>query len=121
MLRTDKPAPRKEVLPTANLDNLTLDVLEAERLVYGCHYGNYKADHPHTKRAREEAVAAQKTPPPGWKRCKHCGRYFKPPRYKRGLLYCSDECRVEARNKRANEKRHQRKQQNEEANHVREE
>ena len=30
-------------------DHLEYDVMRAEALGYGCHYGAYKADHPETK------------------------------------------------------------------------
>lgn len=124
MPRMDKPeAPRgytlgKEVYATAELDNLTLDVLEAEALGYGCRYGDYKAAHPYTKQAREEAAAGIKTPPPGGKLCKHCKKPFIPLRFKSGTLYCSEECRILASNKRATERRQKLKQQNEEAIYV---
>lgn len=104
----------KEMQAAAPLDNLTLDVLEAEALGYGCRYGDYKAAHPYTKQAREEAGVYKRAPAPGGKLCKNCGKYFLPRRFKTGTMYCSEECRIKASTKRAAERRKQKKE-NEEA------
>ena len=73
------------------IDNLTRDVLEAERLGYGCHYGKYKADHPRTAELvcgqddRTVLVA-----------CAECGTLFEPARNER---FCCALCRNRARNR----------------------
>ena len=72
------------------MDNLTRDVLEAERLGYGCHYGNYKADHPHTRPAPDEPLAHLEEQEE-FRICKHCGKSF----VRQSLLrdFCSDICK----------------------------
>lgn len=77
----------KEVIP---LDNLTRDVLEAERLGYGCHYGNYKADHPHTRPAAD-ALIIEPEKPEEIRICKHCGTSFVRQRNLRD--FCSGVCK----------------------------
>lgn len=68
------------------MDNLDKDIAMAMKLGYGCHYGAYKADHPHTRnddgfnqnQNREMLV------------CERCGqRYFK---QRFGQKYCSTRC-----------------------------
>lgn len=68
------------------MDNLDKDIAMALKLGYGCHYGAYKADHPHTRdsdgveqnQSREMFV------------CERCGqRYFK---RRHGQVYCSTRC-----------------------------
>ncbi len=72
------------------LDNLTRDCLAAER--QGVSYGQYKAQHPHTKVAREEPAEAD-----GLQRkvCPECGETFinTGPRTRK---FCSDYCRNNA-------------------------
>lgn len=42
------------------LDNIDLDVIDADRLGYGPHYGHFKVDHPYTKDANEERLTGKK-------------------------------------------------------------
>ena len=76
------------------LDNLDRDVREARRLGYGCHYGRYKADRPHTRELPpEEPVEAAAGTVPEWElsRCRNCGKPFRSNKSTR--LYCSPQCR----------------------------
>ena len=77
------------------LDNIDLDVIDADRLGYGPHYGHFKADHPYTKEANEARLIEKKKPAPPKKmyelKCHTCGELFaaKSP-YKR---YCCSKCK----------------------------
>lgn len=70
------------------LDNIERDVIAAMALGYGVHYGNYKADHPHTK-----DVPAEEIPADHLRRCRYCGRIFSTHGRHFRKLYCDDECR----------------------------
>lgn len=77
-------------------DNLTLDVLDAERLGYGPHYGNYKADHPNTAEANRARLGDKPKRQPKAKRvyeffCLGCGCKFTTTNLKR--RYCGDGCK----------------------------
>lgn len=68
------------------MDNLDKDIAMAMKLGYGCHYGAYKADHPHTRditdSAQNQTVKMMV--------CERCGqRYFK---RKHNQKYCSTRC-----------------------------
>lgn len=78
------------------MDNLTRDVLEAQRLGYGCHYGNYKEDHPHTRPVPADvAVTAEDVrrsePERVLRVCRHCGKEFV--RRTNLLNFCSEICK----------------------------
>lgn len=82
------------------MDNLARDVRMAEKLGYGCHYGWYKADHPHTADLTDEEilglpVKGKKKKPvakgPEMTVCLWCGKSFLASRY--GKQYCNDDCR----------------------------
>lgn len=79
------PYARIAVERGGDLDNLTRDVLAAEALGYGCHYGDYKADYPNTR----------DTPLPvrteNMKTCPGCGKHF-PSNGKPRPVYCSMSC-----------------------------
>lgn len=92
-------------------DNLDLDVMDALAMGYGCQYGRFKADHPLTKDANEERLAAMQkkrkqpaeTKPPRKRReyfkkftkvCKCCGNKFVATNS--GRRYCSDLCKGRA-------------------------
>ena len=81
-----KPAP---------LDNIDLDVIDAQALGYGCHYGDFKADHPFTKDANEARLAKPKRKPQPHKvyefYCRGCGAKFTTENKKR--RYCTDACK----------------------------
>ena len=68
-------------------DNLDMDCRRAMELGYGVHYGNYKADYPHTRDDSLEVVA-HKYPE---RECKNCGKPFWPSRADQ--IYCCEECR----------------------------
>lgn len=77
-------------------DNLSMDVLDAERLGYGCRYGHYKADHPYTKEANEARLAAKPKKQPKPRQvyeffCRGCGQKFTTTNSLR--KYCSDGCK----------------------------
>ena len=82
------------------LDNLDRDVIRAERLGYGCHYGRYKADHPHTRveDAHPAPIIEVQELPNTLKPCKFCGKMFDPEDlgYTKARMFCSDECQYES-------------------------
>jgi hypothetical protein len=77
-------------------DNIDLDVMDAQRLGYGVHYGNYKADHPYTAAANEARLQPARKPSTTTgaklykKVCPVCNRQFTAQRKDR--KYCSDRC-----------------------------
>lgn len=79
------------------LDNLTRDVIAAERLGYGCHYGHYKADHPHIE------TEAPEERDPELRACTECGTLFLPVRDGR---FCCKECRNRNLNRENYRKKH---------------
>ena len=85
-------------------DNITRDVMAAERLGYGCHYGRYKADHPHTKEDYEEFAAARdaKAGAGMQKACAECGSIFHA-KCERNI-YCCKECAKRVANRRRSER-----------------
>lgn len=102
-------------------DSLSMDVLEAERLGYGCHYGHYKADHPHTKEANEARLCKnrKKQPAPDGRKsyervCPVCGEKFTT--YNALKKYCSDNCK-ERRNGATARAKHRKEREEMEANH----
>lgn len=80
------------------LDNIDLDMINADRLGYGVQYGRYKADHPFTKEANEPILSGKK------KICikqvyEHtciCGMKFTTTN--KNKLYCSERCKAYRRN-----------------------
>lgn len=68
------------------LDNIEKDVIAAMKLGYGVHYGNYKADHPHT--ATETACVEPAVVEPMV--CERCGQRFFMKRF--GQKYCCTRC-----------------------------
>lgn len=80
-------------------DNLDLDVEDAERLGYGCHYGRFKADHPNTKDANEARLYPKKKQPQEQLRvrtvyekvCPVCGKKFTTTWVSK--KYCDDLCK----------------------------
>lgn len=116
LTRLGSEKPKK---PGKHLDNLTRDVLEAERLGYGCHYGRYKADHPHTptaapapRRAPEKDKTHISERP---RTCAMCGKTFYSSN-PRPLKYCGPECAYEANQMHGKERyrRHREKMKQEE-------
>ena len=89
------------------MDHLAWDVARAQRLGYGCHYGRYKVDHPHTVDLWEEEASQTRKPkrkepelpaePP--KYCLGCGKEFLP--RKNFANYCSVACRKADRARKA--------------------
>lgn len=64
------------------MSNLDKDIMMAEKLGYGIHYGRYKADHPHTQH-EEETQEAKAT-------CLLCGNSINRPRHNQ--KYCCTRC-----------------------------
>ena len=74
------------------MDNIEKDVAAALRLGYGCRYGRYKVDYPHTAVRIVEAVPEpEDDEPPRY--CRHCGKEFSPNTGHQ--IFCTDECRLE--------------------------
>lgn len=81
------------------MDNLERDVRMAEKLGYGCHYGWYKADHPHTADLTDEEILGlpvkgkrkQRKKGPDMTACLWCGKSFLTTSH--GKQYCNDDCR----------------------------
>lgn len=92
----------REIPAKAKLDNIDLDVQDAEALGYGCHYGAYKADHPNTKEDNAPRLAQamrkrRKRDPKDYDRiCPICGREFTAAYRQR--IYCSDKCKMKKSN-----------------------
>lgn len=70
------------------MDRIEYDVMEAERLGYGVHYGHYKADHPISD-FNPDAPQKPKTLPS--RKCKECEKEFTPERP--NMWYCCEDCR----------------------------
>lgn len=88
--------PRKRRKP---IDKLEYDVIQAERLGYGCHYGRYKADHPKTQAEYEtqHGKPAQKVDNRRVVRsCLRCGAQFTVGSTHANKMYCCDDCRIKA-------------------------
>lgn len=81
-------------------DNIDLDVMDAERLGYGPHYGYYKVDHPLTKDANEARLAAKRNQPkprPVYEfACRVCGTRFITTNKKR--RHCCADCKKKKEN-----------------------
>lgn len=97
-------------------DNLDLDVIDALAMGYGVQYGRFKVDHPFTKDANEERLAAKKktrakttykTPAPRFRNytlvCKYCGNKFTATNC--GRKYCSNTCKGRAKMKTRKDKK----------------
>lgn len=76
------------------MDNLEKDVAAALRLGYGCQYGRYKVDHPHTADHTVDLIPEEEEVDPP-KQCRHCGKEFRPDNGNQ--VFCSEECRVDRR------------------------
>lgn len=78
------------------LDNIDLDMIDADRLGYGVHYGHFKMDHPFTKEANESRLKKKQTTQTKSRmeyvfNCPTCGKEFTTPNKAR--RYCSDLCK----------------------------
>ena len=73
------------------LDNLTKDVLEAEKA--GMSYGQWKALHPHTKYSGKKRSRLKMEEAKTYRKCVICGATFEV-KYPHHVM-CSDECREE--------------------------
>lgn len=88
------------------LDNIDLDVIDADRLGYGPHYGHFKVDHPYTKDANEERLGGKQHKQPAKqkisvkqvheKTCPVCGKKFTTTTKLK--KYCSPKCREKGGN-----------------------
>lgn len=70
------------------LDNLTMDVMEAEKA--GMSYGKWKAFNPKTKKKREKPIRPVTVK--NCRKCSVCGKEFEV-KYPRQHM-CSDDCRI---------------------------
>jgi hypothetical protein len=86
------------------MDHLSRDVLEAERLGYGCRYGDFKTDHPYTHYEGEDREPEQEHGTV-LKNCQHCGKEFYATAQQSNKLYCSEECRIKHNNEKENQRR----------------
>lgn len=83
-------------------DHLEYDVMRAEALGYGCHYGKYKADHPETRAEFETTTGLLPIITPAHPKneqerfCLFCGRPFEVKYQTDGKVYCCDDCRQKA-------------------------
>lgn len=103
------PYARIAVERGGDLDNLTRDVLAAEALGYGCHYGDYKADYPNT---RDTPLPVKSEP---MKTCPTCGKSF-PSNGKTRPAYCSPVCQKKMNSIRTAEKYREKKSKEEKEN-----
>jgi ribosomal protein L37AE/L43A len=83
------------------LDNIDLDMIDADRLGYGVQYGRFKADHPFTKEANEPRLAGRKQIKECVKKvyvfnCPTCGEEFTTTNKNR--VYCCDKCKIKKNN-----------------------
>lgn len=81
------------------LDNIDLDMIDADRLGYGVQYGRYKADHPFTKEANEQRLSGKKKisiKQVYENTCLVCGMKFTTTN--KNKLYCGSRCRDQRRN-----------------------
>lgn len=92
-------------------DNLDLDVIDAQRMGYGCRYGQFKADHPYTKDANEARLGRKKPSPQQsaaprvnfyTMTCRGCGQQFTTTCKNR--RYCDDNCKKKKENAEARAK-----------------
>ena len=81
------------------MDRLELDSILMKKLGYGVHYGKYKADHPHTEDLAGLILGEKEEK----KTCAFCGKEFKSG--DRRKMYCNDDCKGRAREKRKQEKK----------------
>ena len=89
------------------MDNIEREVRDAIRLGYGIHYGQYKADHPHTKELGKLAVEEEPDTEPVIQEepdvvCPICGKNYE--RTHKLQKYCCDMCRQIAIRNQANER-----------------
>lgn len=87
-------------------DNIDLDMIDADRLGYGVHYGHFKMDHPFTKDANEERLSGKQGTPSTKqyvsikrvheKTCLICGKKFTTTTKLK--KYCCQKCREKASN-----------------------
>lgn len=90
----------------AKLDNIDLDMRDADRLGYGVQYGRYKADHPFTKDANEARISGKQGTQPAKqyisikrvheKTCPICRKKFTTTTKLK--KYCCERCREMAKN-----------------------
>lgn len=82
----------KTAQPAAPKTLLEYDLQRANALGYGCHYGDYKADHPNTRGEFERLTETTRRAATSVKlgTCLHCGKEFEQGQYHR--KYCSAEC-----------------------------
>lgn len=76
-------------------DNIELDMIDAERLGYGVHYGHFKVDYPLTKDAHGEKLKKKKpkpaTRPIFTRTCPVCEKVFTT--HTKSRVYCDIVCK----------------------------
>lgn len=80
-------------------DHLEYDAMQAEALGYGCHYGEYKADHPDTRAEWESLTGGEPQKIDSFKtvkQCPACGEKFIVNKTNASKIYCCDDCRRNA-------------------------
>lgn len=99
------------------LDAIDRDMIEAERLGYGVHYGWYKADHPQTKETYQlEETRTHRRRAPGKLytiTCEICGKEFQSENSRKKT--CSPKCRSQISSMKTRLRHKQNKLQYEEA------
>lgn len=87
--RTRKPATPKTLLD--------YDMQRAHALGYGCHYGDYKTDHPNTRAEFEQLTekAQREDPNLTLTTCAHCGKKFVKRSYQTNKKFCSETCQAQ--------------------------
>lgn len=73
---------------------LDYDMQQADALGYGCHYGDYKADHPNTRADFERLTTKPRRENPNVPlvTCPNCGKQFVRGSRQTNKKYCSHEC-----------------------------
>ena len=79
-----------------SMDNLSKCMVQCEKDGFGVHYGRW--------RATQEDVQIIGKVPDGWRKCKHCGKTFKP---YNNQLYCEVRCQNMASRKREKDRKAQ--------------
>jgi hypothetical protein len=72
----------------AELDKLSLDMIECKKAGFGCHYGSWKATQNPVKTEKKDL-------PEGWRVCAYCGTAYKPTS-RRPQTYCGAYCQRQA-------------------------
>ena len=86
-----------------SMDNLSKCMIQCEKDGFGVHYGRWRA-------AQENVQIVEKVPD-GWRKCKHCGKPFKP---YNNQQYCEVRCQYLASRERERQRKLERNSSEEE-------